>query len=87
VLRGGITISGHGSAGEDAAMNHRVQRFDAAVHHFRKPGDAADRNDRKTALFQHARGTSGRHELESTYRKSARELEHTGSCPTRLTAL
>ena len=43
VLRGRVAIGGDRAARQDAAVDHRVQRLDAAVHHLGEAGDVADR--------------------------------------------
>ncbi|OQA30912.1 MAG: hypothetical protein BWY57_02604 [Betaproteobacteria bacterium ADurb.Bin341] len=50
---------------EDAAMNRRVQRLDAAVHHLGKAGEVGDVEHVMPRLAQRLRGAPGRHQLDA----------------------
>src|SRR6185436_3424 len=54
-----------GAAGEDAAVDFRVQRLDAAIHHFGKAGHVADVDHRQAGIGQRFRGSAGRDQLEA----------------------
>jgi hypothetical protein len=75
VLRRRLAIGRHRAARENAAVDHRMQRLDTAVHHFRKAGDRADRKDGKTAFLERARRPAGRYQLESARRQATRKIE------------
>ena len=47
------------AAGEDAAVDLRVQRLDAAVEHFRKPGVVGDFGHGDAGIAQHLGGAAG----------------------------
>ena len=75
------------AARENAAVNRRVQRLDAAVHHLGKTGELGDADDREARGGQGARGAAGGHELESAGREAARPIRRCPSCPKRSAGL
>ena len=75
-------------ARQDAAVDHRMQRLDAAVHHFGKAGDVGDvghragrrrpapgRCRRSTPARNRARPALGRKESGPTYQKRSKSLD------------
>ena len=66
VLNGKRQVFGMMPAGENAAVNLRVQRLDAPVHHLGKAGDVADVHHRQTGLGQGFGGTARGHQLEAS---------------------
>src|SRR6185295_14018927 len=50
---------------ENAAVNVRMERFDASVHHFREAGDVRHAGDRESGGLERPRGAAGRHQLEA----------------------
>jgi hypothetical protein len=53
------------AAREDAAVDRRVQRLDAAVHHLREAGHVGDGDHRQAGIAQRARRAAGRDQLEA----------------------
>ena len=53
-------------AGENAAVNLRVQRLDAPVHHLGKASDVADVHDRQAGAGQRFGSASSRHQFEAS---------------------
>ena len=76
--RSGREIVGMIAAREDAAVQRRVQRLDAAVHHFGKAGDVGDAGDREAGVGQRARRAAGRHQLEAAGGEAAAEVDDPG---------
>ena len=99
VLPKGSHVVGTPAPGEDAAVDRRVQRLDAAVHDFGKAGDRRDAGDRYTGGLEGARGAAGRHELVPAGGQGLGERQQAGlvgdadegsrhcrgGCPTELT--
>ncbi len=77
VLGRRIEIGGVSSSCEDSAVDQRVQRLDATVHHLGKTGDVGDPEHRQSRGFERPRGAAGGHELEAAIGKTARELDET----------
>ena len=50
---------------QQPAMHRRMQRLDAAVHHFRKFGQFAHLDDRQAGIAQRHAGAAGRDELDA----------------------
>src|SRR5262249_41405248 len=61
------------AAREDAGMDARVQRLDAAAEHLRRRGDRLDARDRDLVLFELRRGPARRDDLPSELDEAARE--------------
>ncbi len=59
---------------EDARVDVRVERLDAAAEDLRKAGDVLDRRDRESPLGEHGRRAAARHDLEPELGEPAREL-------------
>ena len=59
-------------------MYRRMQRLDAAVHHFRKSGQLADVDDLQPGVAQRHAGAAGRHKLDAEAGKRAREFDDPG---------
>ena len=70
-----LAVGSDGTPGENAAVHHRVQRLDAAVHHFRKAGDLADGNHAQSALLERTRRAAGGHEFETARGEAAGEIQ------------
>ncbi len=66
------------AAREDAAVNRRMQRLDAAVHHLGEAGERRDTDDVESRCGQHTRGAAGRHEFEPAGGEAAREFCNAG---------
>ena len=52
------------AAPEQAAMHHRVQGLDPAVHHFREPGEVADVLDGQACIAQRLCSAAGRDQFD-----------------------
>ena len=66
------------AARQDAAVDLRMQRLDAAVHHFGKAGDVADVDDRQARIGQRLGGAAGRHQLEAARDQALPERNQAG---------
>jgi hypothetical protein len=64
VLAHGGHVLGVVAQGEQAAVDLRVQRLDAAVHHLREAGDVGDVGDRELVLAEKLRGPAGADQLD-----------------------
>ena len=73
--------------GQQAAMHHRVQRLDPAIHHFRETGDVRHVFHSKARVAQRLRGTAGGDELNTQPRQTLAEFHqaafvgHRKQCP------
>ena len=65
-------------APEQAAVDHRMQRLDAAVHHFREAGDVADVPDLQAGVAQRLGGAAGGQQFDAGRGECAREVDKTG---------
>ena len=65
---------------ENAAVQRRMQRLDAAVHHLGKAGQLGDIGHREAGVGQGAGGAAGRHQLESTGGEALSEIGDRQSC-------
>ena len=61
----GVEVVGARPAGEDPAVDRRVQRLHAPVQHLGKPGNLRDSHDSKPAPAQRRGRAAGRDQLES----------------------
>jgi len=75
-------VFGHGARmlrvvadAEQAAMDHRVQRFYPAVHHLGKAGDVGHILDRQPRVAERLGGPAGRDQLDPPSRKDLPELD------------
>ena len=59
-------------------MNARMQRLDAAVHHFRKSGQFADVEHIQSGIAERHAGAAGRNQLDAEARQCAREVDDPG---------
>ncbi len=59
-------------------MHRRMQRLDAAVHHFRKSGQIADVEHLQPGVAERLAGAAGGDELDAEARKRAGEFDHSG---------
>ena len=57
------------TASEDAAMYFGMQRFDAAIEHFRKAGVVTDLRNLETRLLEHLRGATRGEQLDPEFRQ------------------
>ena len=76
-LRGG-EIVGAIAPGENAAVDGRMERLDASVHHLGEAGDRGDVRHREARLAQRARGTAGGNELEAAGGEAAAQIDDAG---------
>jgi|GEM_PF-6315782 len=60
---------------EQAAVDHRVQRLDAAVHHLREAGKVADVLHGQAGVAQRLGGAAGRDELDALVGQRAGEID------------
>ncbi len=67
-----------GADREQAAMDFRMQRLDAAVHHLRKPGEIGDVAHREPGRGERLGGAAGRDELDAVSRERAGEIDEPG---------
>ena len=74
VLLGGDHVLGVVAQREQAGVELRVQRLDAAAHDLREAGEVLDRADLEARLGQLARGAAGRDELDAELGEAAREV-------------
>ena len=70
-----LEVLGMMAAGQDAAVDLRVQRLDAAVHHLGKPGDVRNVDYRQAGIGQRLGGPAGRDQLESAATQTAAERQ------------
>ena len=75
VLLGGEHVLGVVAQREQAGVELRVQRLDAAVHDLREAGEVLDRADLEPGLAQRARGAAGGDELDAELGQAAREVD------------
>ena len=61
---------------QQPAVDHRVQRLDAPVHHLGKAGEVGHVAHRQPRLAQRLRGAAGRHQLHAAPRQRAGEIDH-----------
>ena len=73
-----ITASSVPRAAEQAAVDHRVQRLDAAVHDFGEAGDVADVAHRQARLAQRLRGAAGGQQFDALRGQRAGEVDQAG---------
>jgi hypothetical protein len=66
------------AAREDAAMDFRVQRFHAAVEHFRKAGVVSHFGHLHAVVLQQLGGAAGGQDIDAERGQRAREIEHAG---------
>ena len=79
VLLGGRHVRGHVAAREQAAVDARVQRLDAAVHHLGEAGEVVDRADRDAGVGERLGGAAGRDDLDAELvGQRAAELDDAG---------
>ena len=81
----GDAVRGHcarvlivGADRQQAAMDFRMQRLDAAVHHFGVSGEIGDVAHRKPGCGQRLGGAACRNELDAVSRKRAGEIDEPG---------
>jgi len=75
VLCHGIDVRLFVAHGEQAGVEARVQRLDAAVHDLGKAGEGLDRADVEVGRGELRRGAACRHELDAKPGEAAREVE------------
>ena len=63
---------------QQAAVDTRVQRLDAAVEHLRESGQLGDLGYREAGLGEQSRGAAGRQQPHTLRVQGAREVEHAG---------
>ena len=73
-----LGVRGIAADGEQAAMHRRMQRLDAAVHHFGKAGEVGDVEDRESGLAQRLARAAGRNEFDAVAGERAGEFDHPG---------
>ena len=66
------------AAAEQAAVHHRVQRLDPAVHHFGEAGDVADVAHRQARVAQRFGGAAGGEQFDAQRGQGAREVDQAG---------
>ena len=71
-------VLGAVAAREQAAVDRRVQRLDAAVEHLRKAGVLGDLGDGEAGAGEQLRGAAGREQLDAERCQLARELDDAG---------
>ena len=71
-------VLGAVAAREQAAVDRRVQRLDAAVEHLREAGVLGDLGHRQAGAGEQLRGAAGREQLDAERRQLARELDDAG---------
>ena len=59
-------------------MHRRMQRLDAAVHHFGKSGQFADVDNRQAGIAQRLARAAGRDELDAEAGQRARKVDDAG---------
>ena len=64
--------------GQDAAVQRRMQRLDAAVHHLGKAGQVGHAGDRQAGVGQRAGGAAGRDQLEAAGGQAAADVDDAG---------
>ncbi len=74
----GLEVRGMIASREQTAVNERMQRLHAAVHHLGKSRDVGDAGDGQSRGGQRFRGAAGRHELEPAGGETAAELHDSG---------
>ena len=78
VAREGGQIVGAIAAREDAAVQRRVQRFHAAVHHFGESREIGHARHGEPGVGQRARRAAGGHQLEAAGREAASQIDNPG---------
>ena len=73
-----LDMRGNVAPREYAAVNFRVQGFDAAVEHLRKTGMVRHLGDADPAVAQQFGGAAGRQHRDAETGEAARELDETG---------
>jgi hypothetical protein len=68
-------VLGIGAAREEAAMDRRVERLDAPVHHLGKPREIAYVANRETGIREHAARAARRDELDAASVQGAGEVQ------------
>ena len=76
--RQGGEIVGTVAARENAAVQRRMQRLHAAVHHFREPGEIRHACHGEAGVGQRPRRAAGRHELVAARGEPASDLDDSG---------
>ena len=66
------------AATEQAAVDLRVQRLDAAVENLRRAGEIAHRDDRDARLRERPGGAARRQDLHTQLVQAAREVDQSG---------
>ena len=66
------------AAGEDAAVNARVQGLDATAQHLRAAGQRLDVDHRQASVAQHTRRAARRDELHAEGREALRKIDEVG---------
>ena len=77
MLFDGCHVLGQVAPGEDAAMDLRVQRLDAAVEHFRETGVVADLGHGQPGVAQHFGGAAGGQQLDALGGEALSEFKNT----------
>ena len=78
VARDRLEVVGTMTPREDAAVDRRVQRLDAAVHHLGKAGHVGDVDDRQAGRRQRLGGAAGRDQFDAAGGEAAAELSQPG---------
>jgi hypothetical protein len=78
VLLEGFEVLGFGAHGENAAVDGRVEGFDAAVEHFGEVGDGGDVEDGDAGVLEEFGGAAGGDEVDVEGAESAGELDGAG---------
>jgi hypothetical protein len=74
----GLQVLGVRTPREDATVDERVQRLDAAVHHLGKLRDVGHVGDGEACLGQCLRGAAGRDQLESAGLEAGGQVDQSG---------
>ncbi len=78
VALGGVQVVAAVAAGEDAAVNQRMQRLDAPVHHLGEAGDVGDVGHRQPGLGQRAGGAAGGDQFQAAPAQPVGQVDQAG---------
>jgi hypothetical protein len=74
----GFGVRGIAAYRQQAAMHGRVQRLDAAVHHFGETGEVSDVEHFQAGVGQRLARAAGRNQFDAIAGETAGEFDHSG---------
>ena len=76
-------VVGPMAAGQDAAVDRRMEGLDAAVHHLGEAGDVGHVRDRQARSCKSFRGSAGGDDVDVTIGEGTGQRDDSRSCPKR----